>query len=160
MLTNLEKNIKLNAHYAAQKTAEHFVLNEYDNCNKPKSKAYVRKQVLNLLEKTGFARFMVNKCADLEAISLQSYSYQQTEADESYAWFAREKYSVTEVTAYLEFLGQSNVTPQDCVDYLTEEYGFDPFDTGPGKAFSSGRYFVLSKSKARIVAYTGGGLDV
>ncbi len=161
MLTNLQKNIRLSAHYAAQRVIENYI--DGETPYGPLSHAQRRQKVLDLLVENGFSRFLLEKQDPdykYSALQLASYSYVQTRQSEYYSWNAYNKFSVTEVAAYLEFIGDEKTDSKACLEYIRDEFGCEGYESGPGRPFNNGWTYYLSKSGKRIIGDIHGGLDV
>lgn len=167
MLTNLQKNIRLSAHYAAQRVIENWIDGE-TTFTGSLSHAQRRQKVLDMLVENGFGRFLLEKQdPDYKhsALQLASYSYVQTKCNEYSAWNAFKKFSVLEVQAYLEFLGNYNAGKlfadvEECLEYIQDEFGSEGHVSGPGRPFNNGWHYHLTKSGKRIVGDIHGGLDI
>ena len=161
MLTNLQKNIRLSAHYAAQRMIENYIDNETPFG--PLSHAQRRQKVLDLLVENAFSRFLLEKQDSnykYSALQLAAYSYVQTECNEYAAWNTYNKFSVPEVAAYLEFIGDEKTDAAACLEYIRDEFGSEGSGSGPGRPFNNGWLYYLSKSGKRIVGDIHGGLDI
>ena len=144
MLNEFQKRVKFAAHYAAQKIIMDLVCDGSERYY-----ASERKRVLDLLDESDFARYLINESKDF----IEPYSVVNIGDPES--WRSYAKYSVSEIEAFLESIGDDT----SAIDYMNERLNYTG-STNPGGSFNNGSFCKLSGSGNRIISCSSGGIDI